>query len=114
MGEPTQTTVVERARDALGRGEWQQAHDLLTAADARTPLRGPDLALLAEVAYAAGRLDVTIGAWERAHAQSLRAGDQLVGSGRGGPRRHAPALRHGAHGPGPRVDQAGGTAAGGP
>ncbi len=27
--------------------------------------------------YAAGRLDVTINAWERAHAQSARAGDQL-------------------------------------
>ena len=72
MGEPTQTTFVERARQALGRGEWQQAHDLLIEADASTPLSGPDLALLADAAYAAGRLDVTIGAWERAHAQSVR------------------------------------------
>ncbi len=81
MGEPRHTTVVDRARDAFGQGAWQQAYDLLSAADARAPLRGSDLALLAEVAYAAGRLDVTIGAWERAHAQSLRAGDRLAAAG---------------------------------
>src|SRR5918997_4619211 len=81
MAEPTQTTFVEQAREALGRGEWQQAHELLIEADASTPLRGPDLALLADVAYAAGRLDVTIGTWERAHAQALRTGDQLSAAG---------------------------------
>ena len=81
MSEATQTTFVERARDAAGRGEWQQAHDLLIEADASTPLSGPDLALLADVAYAAGRLDVTIGTWERAHAQSVRAGDHLSAAG---------------------------------
>ena len=81
MSEATQTTLVERAREAAGRGEWQQAHDLLIEADASTPLSGPDLALLADVAYAAGRLDVTIGAWERAHAQSVRAGDHLAAAG---------------------------------
>ena len=81
MSEATQTTFVDRAREAAGRGEWQQAYDLLIEADARTPLRGPDLALLADVAYAAGRLDVTIDAWERAHAQSVRAGDQLSAAG---------------------------------
>jgi tetratricopeptide (TPR) repeat protein len=79
--ESTQTTFVERARQALGRGEWQQAHDLLIEADASTPLSGPDLALLADVAYAAGRLDVTIGVWERAHAQSVGAGDHLSAAG---------------------------------
>ena len=31
-----------------------------------------ELQLLAEVAYAAGHLDVTIEAWERAHALSVR------------------------------------------
>src|SRR5215216_7204552 len=81
MGEPTQTTFVERAREALAQGAWQQAYDLLTEADASTPLSGPDLALLADVAYAAGRLDVTIDAWERAHAQSMRAGDHLSAAG---------------------------------
>jgi tetratricopeptide (TPR) repeat protein len=81
MSEPTQTTSSARAREAAGRGEWQQAFDLLIAGDASTPLNGPDLALLAGVAYAAGRLDVTISAWERAHAQSVQAGDHLSAAG---------------------------------
>ena len=77
MNEATQSTLVEQARDAAERGEWQHAHDLLVEADACTPLRRSDLPLLADVGYAAGRLDVTIDAWERAHAQSVRAGDHL-------------------------------------
>lgn len=81
MSEATQTTIVQRAREAAGQGEWQQAYDLLIEADASTPLSGPDLTLLAGVAYAAGHLDVTIDAWERAHAQSVRAGDNLSAAG---------------------------------
>src|SRR5215203_5445790 len=81
MSEPIQTTTLERAREAARRGEWQQALDLLLDADANTPLDGPDLAFLASVAYAAGRLDVTISAWERAHARSVRAGDHLSAAG---------------------------------
>jgi len=39
-------------------------------------LAGPaDLPALAEVAYAAGHLDVTIEAWERAYAVCVEAGD---------------------------------------
>ena len=77
----TTLTLAEQARDAAGRGEWQRAYDLLAEADAGTPLSGPDLPLLAEAAYAVGRLDVTITAWERAHAQSVRAGDRLAAAG---------------------------------
>ena len=72
---------VELARQALAGREWQQAHDVLARADAAAPLSGPDLALLAEVAYAAGHLDVTIEAWERAYAQNLRADDRLAAAG---------------------------------
>jgi tetratricopeptide (TPR) repeat protein len=81
MSEPTRSTLVERARDAAGRGEWQQAHELLAKADAAAPLGGADLALLADVAYAVGHLDQTIGAWERAHAEAARAGDRLAAAG---------------------------------
>ena len=81
MSEATQTTLADQAREAARRGEWQHAHDLLIEADARTPLSGPDLPLLAEVGYAAGRLDATISAWERAHAQSVRAGNHLSAAG---------------------------------
>ncbi|MBA3449839.1 MAG: transcriptional regulator, partial [Chloroflexia bacterium] len=76
-----QTTLVDQAREAAGRGEWQDAHELLIKADASSPLSGPDLAFLAGVGYAAGRVDVTIDAWERAHAQSVHAGDHLSAAG---------------------------------
>jgi tetratricopeptide (TPR) repeat protein len=81
MSEPAQTNLLELARAAVARGDWQQAHEHLTEADAGGSLSGPDLALFAEVAYAAGRLDLTIDAWERAHAQSMRAGDRVVAAG---------------------------------
>lgn len=84
MSEGTQApphTLVRRAREAADRGDWQRAHDLFVQADAVAPLDGDALALLADVAYAAGRLDVTIAAWERAYAQALRAGDHLTAAG---------------------------------
>jgi len=77
----TSATPLERARTAADRGDWRQAYGLLTEADASSPLDGPGLALLAGVAYAAGHLDVTIEAWERAHAASLQAGDNLAAAG---------------------------------
>ena len=51
---------------------------LLVRADQHTRLAVDDLRLLAEVAYAAGHLDVTIHAWERAHAEAVRAGDSVA------------------------------------
>jgi tetratricopeptide (TPR) repeat protein len=75
------SALLGRARDAVSRGEWQQAYDLLVEADARSPLSAPDLAFLADMAYAAGHLDVTIATWERAYAQSLTAGDRLAAAG---------------------------------
>ena len=50
-------------------------------ADADGRLAPADLPLLGEVAYAAGHLDVTIEAWERAHAACLQAGDRLAAAG---------------------------------
>jgi tetratricopeptide (TPR) repeat protein len=76
-----QATALERARTAAQLGNWPQAYDLLVEADATTPLTGPDLPLLAGVAYAAGHLDVTIHAWERAHAASVQSGDHLAAAG---------------------------------
>jgi hypothetical protein len=40
-----------------------------------------DLRLLGEVAYAAGHLDVTIEAWERAHALCVQAGEPVAAAG---------------------------------
>ena len=81
MSEATPTQSVDRARDAVTRGEWQRAYEVLAEADAQAPLRGSDLALLAEVAYASSHLGVTIDAWERAHAEALREGDRLAAAG---------------------------------
>src|SRR5688500_2292699 len=81
MSSPAQTTPVEQAREAAGRGAWQEAFDLLTSADARIPLSGPDLPFFAAVAYAAGDLVRTIDAWERAHTENLRAGDHVAAAG---------------------------------
>ena len=77
----TAATPLERARGASVKGDWQQAYGLLIEADASTPLTGPDLPLLAGVAYATGHLDVTIESWERAHAASVQAGDRLAAAG---------------------------------
>lgn len=74
-------TAVERARDAASRGEWAAAFDLLTSADADGLVVPPDLPFLAEVAYAAGHLDVTIEVWERAHAAYLKEGDDVAAAG---------------------------------
>jgi tetratricopeptide (TPR) repeat protein len=81
MQEASEATPLERARGAAATGDWQDAYELLVEADARTPLTGPDLALLAGVAYAAGHLDVTIEAWERVHRASEEAGDRVAAAG---------------------------------
>jgi tetratricopeptide (TPR) repeat protein len=72
---------VQRARDAAARGGWEEAYDLLMKADANGLADPGDLRLLGEVAYAAGHLDVTIEAWERAYALSATAGDAVAAAG---------------------------------
>jgi tetratricopeptide (TPR) repeat protein len=72
---------VERARAAAARGGWQEAFDLLSGADADGLLAAADLPVLAEAAYAAGQLDVTIETWERAHAACVQAGDPIGAAG---------------------------------
>src|SRR3954462_15018148 len=73
--------LVERAQSVAARGGWQQAFDLLMEADADGVLPPPGLPLLGEVAYAAGRLDVAIEAWERTHAACMQAGDPVAAAG---------------------------------
>jgi tetratricopeptide (TPR) repeat protein len=81
MSDGVGEAVVQRARDAAARGDWEEAFDLFMRADA-DGLAGPaDLPVLGEVAYAAGHLDVTIEAWERAHAACVQAGDQVGAAG---------------------------------
>jgi len=72
---------LQRAREAAARGDWEEAYDLLMKADADGLADQTDLPLLGEVAYAAGHLDVTIEAWERAHASCVQAGDPVAAAG---------------------------------
>ena len=69
---------LQRAREAAAGGDWQTGHELLMKADSDGLLGPADLPLLAEVAYAAGHLDVTIEAWERVHALGVEAGDPVA------------------------------------
>lgn len=81
MSGTVQGNPLEMGREAAATGEWQRAYDLLAQADVSAPLGGPDLTLLADMAYAAGRLDVTIGTWERAYAEAMRVDDQVAAAG---------------------------------
>jgi tetratricopeptide (TPR) repeat protein len=72
---------VERARDAAARGDWEDAYDCLMKRQVDGLAGADDLPLLGEVAYAAGHLDVTIEAWERAYALGVKAGDRAAAAG---------------------------------
>ena len=67
---------LEQARAAAAAGDWQSSCRLFTEADARAALGASDLALLATAAYAAGQIDLTIDAWERAYRASEQSGDR--------------------------------------
>ncbi len=78
---PGYSAVTQSARDAASRGEWDSAFKLLMEADAAGLLSRAELPLLGEVAYAAGHLDVTVEAWERAYAACVQAGDEVAAAG---------------------------------
>jgi tetratricopeptide (TPR) repeat protein len=73
--------TVLQGREAAARGDWDEAYDVLMKADADGLVDPAELPLLGEVAYAAGHLDVTIEAWERAHARGVQAGDRVAAAG---------------------------------
>jgi tetratricopeptide (TPR) repeat protein len=81
MAETPETTLLDRARDASARGDWQLAYELFIEADHSSRLSGPDLPLFAGVAYATGHLDLTIEAWERAYRSSVEETDHLAAAG---------------------------------
>ena len=79
--EVIEGSLLQRARDAAADGDWHHAYELFVRADATERLDGPDVASLANCAYAAGHVDAAIEAWERRHADALRAGDRLTAAG---------------------------------
>jgi tetratricopeptide (TPR) repeat protein len=64
-------------RDAAARGAWRDALERF-GTDPLDRLATDELPLLGEIAYAAGDLDLTIAAWERAYATNLEAGDPIA------------------------------------
>jgi DNA-binding CsgD family transcriptional regulator len=66
-----------RGRDAFSRRAWAEAVAELTAADREAPLEPEDLERLGTAAYLAGRDDDSMEAWERAHHELMRRGDEL-------------------------------------
>jgi tetratricopeptide (TPR) repeat protein len=81
MTDAVGETVVQRAHDAASRGDWEAAFALFMKADADGLVGPGDLPVFGEVAYAAGHLDVTIEAWERAYALCVEAGDKDAAAG---------------------------------
>ena len=67
----------EAARAAALAGDWEVAFERFMDLDVAGALDPGDTPLLAEVAYAAGHLDVTIAAWERVHWTSVESGETL-------------------------------------
>lgn len=67
--------MLTRARDALEHRRWQEAFELLSAADEAGPLRGEDLDGLAEAALWLGRPHASLIARQRAHTAFTDDGD---------------------------------------
>ena len=75
MAEPN--TGIDRARDALARGDWAEAYDGLRAAD-RTRLTPRDLEGLADAAWWLSNLDESLDVRQKAYAAYAASGDDLA------------------------------------
>ena len=67
--------TLQRAQDALARGDWQGAVELLVAERGRRALTPGELDLLARAAYGAGELELAISCWEQVYAGRVAADD---------------------------------------
>lgn len=81
MGDGVAVALVKCAHDAASRGDWAEAFAAFMDADAEGLLGPTDLPVLGEVAYAAGHLDVTVEAWERAHAAYMKEENHVAAAG---------------------------------
>ena len=71
-----QADPLQAGRDALARHAWREAFELLSAADAASPLPPEQLEKLADAAMWSGKLEPCTAAHERAHASYLERGDR--------------------------------------
>jgi class 3 adenylate cyclase len=76
-GSDAPADLVQAGRDAFERHAWLESFEALSGADAAGALAGPELELLAEAAFFAGRADARIGAKERAFKAYQDAGDEV-------------------------------------
>ncbi|WP_330295134.1 transcriptional regulator [Streptomyces sp. NBC_00503] len=74
-------TGLERARNAAARGAWSDAYAGFLAAREAGDLDLKGLAEFADVAYAAGHLDVTIETWGQLHGELSRLGEDNAAAG---------------------------------
>ncbi len=74
-------TALERAQEAAARGAWTDAYAAYLAAREAGELGPAELAGLAQVAYAAGHLDVAVETWERLHGELAAAGEDVAAAG---------------------------------
>jgi class 3 adenylate cyclase len=68
--------LIEGARDALERHQWQDAYDALSEADRQGALTGEGLYLLASASYWTAHPDETVEALERSYGAYLKEGDR--------------------------------------
>ncbi|MFD5507678.1 transcriptional regulator [Streptomyces sp. NPDC127051] len=73
--------ALARARNAAARGAWADAYAGYLAAREAGALGPAELAEFADVAYAAGHLDVTIETWEQLHGELSRLGEDAAAAG---------------------------------
>ncbi len=73
--EATRQDALKAGREALTRSAWQEAFDLLAAADLQNPLAAEDLERLAEAALWTFRPDECVNAYERAYAGYMKLGN---------------------------------------
>jgi DNA-binding NarL/FixJ family response regulator len=71
------SAVLDQARDAFGRREWNEACTAFAVADAETALCAYDLELFARSAYLTGREEECVAILERAFGQRAGEGDDL-------------------------------------
>ena len=71
---------VAAGRDALERHAWNEAYDVLTAADGAGSLDGEGLTLLAAAAYWTAHPDQTVEYLERSYGAFLEQGDRASAS----------------------------------
>ena len=75
MSHVVEPSLVEQGKAALGRHEWREAYDLMSAGDGRGEVTGADLELFAQASWWIGRLPEAIEIRERAFAAAVTSGD---------------------------------------